>query len=337
MKQLCRCLLRKADDLRHRDPKRAVSVAEAARDLAARVDCDSFGHPEWSALQVEAWAVLGSAYRGIADLRQAEGAFNVALRFLPAGELESTIDPLARPRLAQRASYLRCDQGRFDEALDLNEEAMQAYRELDAFQQLAGSLVDRSLILGRQGRTEQAVECLIRALYLLDPSLSPRSYLAAIHNMTLYLCERARTRQDLLEVCRWARLAARQHARFPEDVHLSKLRLLEGAIAIRLGSTDEGLRKLWQAHDGFERLGSVHNQTVVLLQLAQVAMARGATRDVKRIAGRLLPIFRKLEVDRETSATLMLFYKAAQAEAATQELLQQALGRVGERHGMMQI
>ncbi len=337
MKRLCRYLLRKADELRNRDPQRAVSVAETARDLAARIDGDCCSHLEWTALQAESWAVLGSAYRGIADLRRAEGALNVAVRFLQTGESAPGIDPLAQPRLAQRASYLRCDQGRFEEALELNEEAMLSYREVAAFQELAGSLVDRSLILGRHGRAEQAVECLIRALYLLDPSVNPRSYLAAIHNMTLYLCERAQTREDLQEACRWAGLTARQHARFPEDVHQLKLRLLEGTIAIRLGLIDEGLCKLWQAYDGFERLGSAHNQTVVLLQLAQVAMAQGETRDVKRIAGRMLPIFRKLNVDRETSATLMLFYKAAQAEAATQELLQQALGRVGERHGMMQI
>lgn len=333
----CRFLLQDADDLRGRDPRRAVGVAEAARDLAARTECDARSRQEWSVLQAEAWAVLGSAYRGIADLGRAESAFNIAAGFLRNAGPAGSRDRLVWSRLAQRASYLRCDQRRFEEALSLNEEAMICYREMAELQQFAGSLVDRSLILGRQGETERAVGCLGRALHLLDPASSPRSYLAALHNMTLYLCERAKSSEELQEACRWASMAARQHARYPEGINLLKLHLLEGSIAIRLGATDEGLSKLWTAYDGFESLGSVHNQTVVLLQLAQVAMTRGETRSVKRIAGRLLPIVRKLKVDRETSAALMLFYKAAQAEAVTQDLLQQALHRVGERQGLMQL
>ncbi len=328
----CLGLLRKADELRHRDPQKAVRVAEGARDLAARIDQECVGEPQWSALQAEAWAILGSAYRAVADFRKAEGAFNVALAFV-SPDPHHRLDPLTRPRLAQRASYLRCDQGRFEEALDLNDEALVAYRDLAATKHLAQALVDRALILGRCGRTEEATQTLIRALFLLDPVESPRSFLAAIHNMTLYLCETSKTEAETLEACRWLALAERQHARFPESVNLLKLRMLEGAMAIRRGAQEEGVGRLWIAHDGFEQLGSIHNQTIVLLHLAGVYLTRGERVDVKKIAGRLFPILRKLAVDRETSAALMLFYKAAQAEAATLDLLDRAIQRMGETGG----
>ncbi len=326
----CLGLLRLADKLRNRDPKRAVEIAKSARDLAAGVDRESVGCRRWLALQAEAWATLGSAYRGVADLRQAEGALNVALAFLSARELEPPLDPFAFASLAQRASYLRCDQGRYPEALDLNEEALDRYRELAATQQMAGALVDRALILGRCGRFRLAMACLVQALSRLDPVASPRSYLAAVHNMAIYLHEGATTREHDLEAKKWLALAARQHARLPERVNLLKLRMLEASIAIRLGSVAEGVAKLWRAHDGFERLGSVHNQILVLLQLAALSLKSGETREVKRIAGKMFPIFRKLKVDRETSASLMLFCRAAQADAATLDLLDRVTRKVEE-------
>ena len=337
MMRSCLALLRQADELRHRDPRAAVRVAEGGRDLAARLDREKVGQARWLALQAEAWAVLGSAYRAVADQRRAENAFNVAGTFLDTWERRRCLDPLARPRLAQRASYLRCDQGRFEEAMELNGEAMTAYRELAATQHFAGTLVDRALFLGRQQKTRTAMACLVPALYLLDPVASSRSYRAAVHNMTIYLHESSEGEPQDPEAGRWLALAARQHARFPDDVDHQKFRMLEGSVAIRLGAVDEGIRKLWMAHDGFERLGSLHNQAVVLLQLAGISLARGETANVRKIAGRLFPVLRRLNVDRETNAALMLFYKAAQADAVTRDLLDRALRGVGEGRGALQL
>ncbi|MEM7349579.1 MAG: hypothetical protein AAF657_02160 [Acidobacteriota bacterium] len=337
LKKPCLGLLRQANKLRHNDPKGAVRVAEGARDLAARIDAESLEYPEWLLLQSEAWATLGSAYRATADLRKAESAIAIAWAFLDVGDQGRGLDPLFHPRLAQRASYLRCDQGRFEEALDLNREALSIYSDLMELQHLARAWVDRALILGRFGKPRHAIDCLIRAFFLLDPVDSARSFLAATHNMTLYLCESAQTEEENREARRWLALASRQHTRLPETVNLLKLCMLEGMMAVRHGSEAEGIRKLWQAHDGFERLESPQNQAVVLLQLASVYLARGATEEVKRLAGRLFPIFRKLEVDHEVGAALMLFYKAAQTQKATQELLEHAMHRVGECHSLVQI
>ena len=337
LKQTCLRLLRRADELRHLDPKAAVRVAEGARDLAARSDRDGMEYREWLALQAEAWSVLGSAWRAVAGLRRAENALNVAHAFLDAAEKHHGLEPVARPRLAQRASYLRCDQGRFDEALELNREAMAAYREQGATQAFAGALVDRALILGQQQQTKTAMACLVPALFLLDPVASSRSYRAAVHNMTIYLHETAESEATGREAGRWLALAERQHARFPEDIDQLKFWMLEGSVALRQGAVEQGIRKLWLAHDGFERLGSVHNQAVVLLQLAGISLARGETTNVRRIAGRLFPVFHRLKVDRETNAALMLFYKAAQADAVTGDLLERALRGVGDGRGVLQL
>ncbi len=325
---LCRRLIREADDLQHRHPERAVREAERARDLAAGFERDVFGAPQWFALQADAWAVLGSAYRSAGELRQAEGALNVALAFLDARELRDHLDPLAHPRLAQRASSLRCAQERFNEALHLNEEAISAYEALEEPHRAANALVDRAVILEWSGRSRAAVLYLAGALDLLEPEESPRNHLAAIQNMAFSLHKIAETREENLEALEWLRLAHRNQARVPEEIILLYLRMLEASTAIRLGHVAEGIEQLWTAHEEFKRLGSVHDQAIVLLQLAGVFLTQGKTDNVKRISGQLFPIFRRLEVDRETNAALMLFFKAAQAETATLDLVEQVTRRM---------
>ena len=138
----CRRLIREAENLRFADPREAVRVAKLARDRAAAIDREAIGAPEWLRLQADVWAVLGSALRSVSDLWEAEGALNVALSFLNAPELRAHLDPLTHARLAQRAAYLRCDQRRFDESLELINEALAIYEEQGASQAAAGALSD---------------------------------------------------------------------------------------------------------------------------------------------------------------------------------------------------
>ena len=108
---MCRREIRHADDLRYAHPRHAVVAARRALRHASALKDHGVGESEWLCLQADAWAVLGSALRGTAELREAEGAFNIALAFLEDGKLQ----PLRCARLAQRAAILRFDQRRFAE------------------------------------------------------------------------------------------------------------------------------------------------------------------------------------------------------------------------------
>lgn len=321
--QQCRRLLERAEDLRLEDPREALRVAESARDQVAALDREEVGVTDWFALQADAWAVFGSALRSVSDLGDSEGALNVAIAFLTAPELSGHGDPLAFAHLAQRAAYLRRDQERFEEALELIDEAISVYREHGTVQALAGALADRGLILGRAGRQEEALTYLSEALDHLDADLSPRNYFAAVYNMALYLHDLAVDSPEVADLAiRWLKLAGRCHADLPpESFSLLKLRRLEGLTAIRLGQIEAGLQELWKTQESFERLGADFEQALTLLHLAATYLAEGRTQEVKGVAGRLFPVFCGLRTDREASAALMLFYNAAQAENATLELI----------------
>ncbi len=320
---LCRHLIREAEDLRFDDPREAVRLAKQARDRAAAIDRQAIGMPQWLRLQADVWAVLGSALRSVSDLREAEGALNVALCFLSAPEARADLDPLTHARLAQRAAYLRCDQRRFEESLELINEALGIYEEQGDAQAAAGALSDRGLILKRCGRREEALADLRTALERLDPRWSLRYVLAAVHNMAFCLYELATTPQDNRRLFEWLELACRCHAALPERVNLLKLRSLYGLTAIRLGRFEEGVAELWRSQEGFKGLGAVYDQSLILLHLAAAYLSRGRGNDVKRVAGQLFPVFRSLEIDREALTALMLFYSAAQADTATQDLIDQ--------------
>lgn len=317
----CRRLLDEADELRYENPALAVRLAERVRDLGASLSREAVGEPRWLALQADTWAVWGSALRSVADLRQAEGAFNVALAFLDAPELAGGLDPLAHPRLAQRAANLRSDQGRFEEALDLIDEAFSEFERYGAMDKATVALVDRGVILGSSGRKAEALTCLGKALDRLDPLTSSRNFVAAVHNTAVYLYEIAADPDADRLALEWLKLADRCHAALPEGLSLLKLRSLKALTLIRLGGLDEGIRELWETQERCRQLGALYEQAIILLHLAAVYLGEGLTDEVKRVAGQLFPVFRSLEIDREASAALMLFYTAAHADSATLDLI----------------
>ena len=316
-------LLSRADDLRYQSPRHALRLAEKVRDEVAGLDPEILGSTGWHILQAEAWGVLGSAFLGVGDLRSSEEALNVALAFLEVTE-DPPASPLKHARLARRAAILRCGQRRFSEALELVGEALEIYRVRERSQELACSLADRGIILGFSGRMEEAISHLAQALDQIDPRRNPRYYLGTVHNMALYLHEVAETPAANELALDWLRLAIRCHRAFPENVNLLKLQSLQGLISLRLGRFEDGIKALSGAQEGFKRLGAFFEQAIVLLHVADAYLGQDRPRDVKRVAGELFPLFRRLDTDREVSAALMLFDRAAQAETVTHELIDKA-------------
>lgn len=330
--QQCRRLLERVEELRFEDPREALRVAERARDRVASLDREEIGVDDWLALQADAWAVFGSALRSVYDFSDSEGALNVALAFLSSPELKEHASPLAFAQLAQRAAYLRCDQGRFQEALDLVDEAISISRDVGATQAEAGAMVDRGVILGRAGHKEDAIAHLGEALDRIDPDRNPRNFLAAVHNTALYLHELADDSPQVNELAlKWLKLAHRCHKMLPpEGLGVWKLRTLQGLTSVRLGQAERGIRELWRAQAGFQGLGAAYEQAFTLLHLASVYQVRGDAAEVKRVAAQLFPVFHSLKFDREASAALLLFYNAAQAKSTTRELIERVSSTLRE-------
>ncbi|MEM8994617.1 MAG: hypothetical protein AAGF23_07470 [Acidobacteriota bacterium] len=301
----------------------------------ATVEADELapgGHDLWLALQSDAWAVYGSAARSVGDLESAESALLVSLAFLDASPSSrppgATAEGLVRrARLAQRAGYVRMDQGRFREALDLLAQARSLYRDLEDTARAACVLVDEALVFKRQGRTREAMSRLVLALDGLDRSAEPRSYLAAVHNLARLLLEVAESAPEEEEALRWLELARREHRRYPERLHVLRLRALAALTAARFGRLDEAISELEALASAFGEIGAAGDQVLALLYVADLSLQKpGATaRQVLAVTGLIFPLLRRLPVDDEAKAALRRLLTQAERQGTEPEALRRAV------------
>jgi hypothetical protein len=92
---------------------------------------------------------------------------------------------------------------------------------------------------------------------------------------------------------------------------------LAGRLAREQGEPDEAERHLRQARNAYIEQGIGFSMARVSLDLAELYLAAGNWREVKRLAGLMEPIFEAQDVHAEARAALILFQKAARAESLT--------------------
>ena len=337
----CRRRIEAADAQRYEDPQAALTEAQAARDAAADLDRAVAGDGPWLRLQALAWGVLASAYRNNGDFHRAESSLAVALTFLGeirGGDLADE-EPDLGPQLALRAAYLRCDQGRFDEALQLNREAVESFRALGDEHLVGCALVDRALVLHRSGRTDQAIQVLAQAVERIDRQRDPRCCLAAVHNMAVYLQRSARTETELKEALHWLRLAMAEHDKMPTRLHQLKLRSLAALCRASLsrasgaadGERERARAELTAVRHEFHQTGATSHEAVILLHQAQLAVEDGDEDELARLAGEVFPLASRLPKDEAARGELLAFHGACGRRAVSVALLAEAVARIEDR------
>lgn len=351
----CHRRVEAADARRYDDPAAALADALAARDAAADLDRALVGDGPWLRLQALAWGVVASAYRNTSDLHRAESCLAVALAFL--AELRGRREPVPdeesaalAARLALRAAYLRCDQGRFDEALELNREAVEGFRTVGDEHLVGSALLDRALVHHRAGHTERAVQILTGAVERIDRERDPRVYLAAVHNMAVYLERTAHTEVELEEALHWLRLAMAEHERQPQRMHLLKLRSLAALVSARLhragidgsgaaaraenhGARAENHRaraELMAVREAYREMGATAHEAVTLLYQARLALDDGDEAALSRLAGEVFPLASGLPKDDAAREALLGFHAACRRRAVTRAVLAEAVRQVEE-------
>ena len=324
----CRRAVDLADQMRHGDPGRALVLAEDALALAV-APRDRAPREAWLDLQHEAWAVFGSALRATSQLRRAEEAFNVAATWLraaeplsPGRELE-----LRRASLVQRMSYLRRDQERFEEALELIETAHAAFSAHGEANRAIGALADRGAILGRAGLRLEAVQHQLVAIEqwlggetATEPS-ELRHLVAAVHNLALNLSELAATADEARRALAWLRLAQRLQEGLDEPLNETKMLGLEGALEAEVGDRARGVDLLRKTAERFGELAAPFEQAHVLLRLASIHLVDDRYDQVRLVAGRAFPVCRALELNREARSALILFLQAVHDDRLTLDLI----------------
>jgi tetratricopeptide (TPR) repeat protein len=293
----------------------AVERAEAAVDVAERLDVGRYGAPLARASRIRAWICLGSARRLAGDPRGAEEALKQAEPMLAAGE-----DLLEEAELHELAACLAADQGRLEEA----------ERRLDRALALARGLGERHLegrILAQKGTVRgwlqgegpawQGIEWLEEGLDRLDGEREPAFMAFALHRLALLLAEGERRELAILALQR-ARLLYR---RLGDEPNLVRLRHLEGKIGEAAGAPREAEAAFLDARKGFVGAGLGVEAAGALLDLAMLYTREGRAPEIRPYAEDLLPIFRTPDLRQGVAAALLFFRQLVETEHADLEAL----------------
>ncbi len=315
---LCEFLCKTSESVASKDAAQALELSELAVQVSNSIEDDDPAEDRWLyQLRAYAWAYLGNARRVQGDHQGADAAFVVTDQWWEAGE-EGIGDALEyRPVILDLKASLRAAQGRFSEALDHLDEALDIYQVVIGDPHLAGRvLIKKSYTLIEMGDLDTAIPILQKAEELIDPAREPRLILCARHNLLDNLSKAGRfseARTLLPQVQELSRSAGSQLDRV-------RLRWVEARIAAGLGEPDEARQAFSEAQRGFLDQRIAYDAALVSLEMATFLLQEGQTAEVRELAREMIPIFQAQDIHREALAALAVFQAAAALDSATLEL-----------------
>lgn len=305
---LCERLCAESEKAAAHDVSRAMELA----DLALRVADLVPGEKDWRArLQGYAWAHIGNARRVASDLLGADDALLQARELWSHGGA-SGFSPLEESRLFDLAASLRRDQRRFEEAIDLLDQASKVASRTSNVR----ILTKKAFTLEQQGDYWGAIRVLREVEPYAGEIEEPRLLFAIRFNLLVNLCHVGSLVEagPLLEEVRSLAIGLRN------DIDLVRVLWLEGRIAVGLGFSEQAKLALDQVRVGFLARGIGYDAALVSLELAVLHLEHGEVEKVKSLARQMIQVFGLQEVHREALAALKLFCEAAEREAATTDL-----------------
>lgn len=296
-----RLLIRRARARASRQARDAIETATLAVRAAERVSRHVWGREHSRAMVLRARCVRVEALRTAGRL---EEAWSEARELLEGAE--PGLPPRLRGDLFLLAGQVRRDQGKSREAAALLFSAREVYESAEDEPRLGRTLLQLAEVYREHGQVDLAVEAARRAVSLLDPARDREAYVAARHNLAIYLCDLGRPVEARveLEASRMARGEGPQ-----SEVRLGSL-WVEGRIHELIGDSETAERLYREAWEGFEDLERPGQAALVSLDLAWILAEQRRYRECLRVATWLGLLCREHEVPAEVVAALVAFREA---------------------------
>jgi tetratricopeptide (TPR) repeat protein len=297
--------------------KKAADDADVALDLArlaVRMAELTPGSKEWRArIGGRCQAFLANAWRVKGDFPEADEAFCRADRLWQDG---AAADPgliLDGARLLDLKASLRRHQGRFEESLDLLEQAVAASRSDQATARL---LLKKAFTLKEMGDWQRAMETVERARPLVGNPGDLRTRFGLEFTFCKCLTDAGRHAEAAALLPKVGNLARQ----LGNGLDLLRCRWLQGLVAAGLGQLEEAVADLEAVAGELAALGIAFDAAQASLDLAVLSLRQGRPAEVKRLAGQIVAVFKAQRVHREALAAVIVFHEAAEQERATAEL-----------------
>lgn len=302
----CLHLCDKSEQVAGHAADEALAWARLAREVAQHAPEEAPFRRRLDGLALGFWA---SVRRVKGKLRSADEAFARARAQWEAGS-----DPAGRLpgwRLDDLEASLRIEQDRFEEALALLERAL-----VNAPSSGHGGLyIQKAYAQEAAGDSAAALATLEQARAHIDPEREPNLDFARSFNVAGNLIELGRAAE-----ARALFPQVRQKARrLGADLHLLRVRWLEGRIAAGLGELPAAITALEEVRAAFTTRQIAYDTALATLELATLYLETGRPADVLPLATEAAWILKAEGVRAETLAAVRLFYDAAAQNQATLE------------------
>ncbi len=299
-----------------RDRQVGVWLAELAFEVLERCapTLDEGTHD----LKTLGWICISNARRLANDLPGAEEAIYRA----EAGWNipRSDPDPTVGAQILEFKSVLRLSQRRFDEALELENRAIERLRSLDEPRLLGRALVGRSVIVGYRGSSLDAIPDLREALSLLSEHDEPYLVFSAQDALAaIYALSGAYDQADVVLTT-----AKALCSRLAFEFGWLQLRWIEGLVKRGQGDPQAAESLLLDARDGFVTFGALDHVAVIALDLGILYVEQGRSAEAIELMVATLPMIKALDIYPEATAALALIRQAVEAEEMTLEVLGEA-------------
>jgi tetratricopeptide (TPR) repeat protein len=296
------------------EPREAMGWIELAEESSRRLIASGFPRALLGRVVTRLCAHRANVLRVMGDLPAADRIFR---------DLATTPRPPGPRRLQDRAELLsleaslRIDLRQWADAEALLTDAGRTYEASGETAGTAKVLLKRGAVADYSGQTALALELFRRVADLLDLDAEPVLCLLGRKNEANALVDLGRpvearavlaAHRDLLE----------RHGDAPTRL---RWRWTEARIDRAEGRFAEAAAVFNEVGNGLLSLGRPYDVSLLLLDTAELHLARGEWREVKRLAGRLEAVFEARGVHLEARKALILFQQAARAERLTTDFI----------------
>ena len=318
------------DEMIYRDPGRALAWAKIAPELAQRASkgAGQTGLRIHREQLVMANAILGGAYRACGMPDEAGIPYAHALKAMKAGAVSSVV----RARVERRLSFLRCWQGRYDEALELAEGAVAALRKIDSDDEpnialrLGCALISYGYaLIDGFGRHQEAIDAFGEAILLAGAAKSPahqRLHTAGALNLA-YVIAVSRSFEGHSRALGYLN-KARTHLK-GQRRNAARYRILwvEGLIWSKTGSHAKAEKLFLLALEGFTALEMPYEIALVGLDLGAVHALLGHWDELQELAAQTVRVFQLHAGSTPVYAALSQWLKAVRAQTLEEKLCEE--------------
>jgi len=299
----------------------AVAEAMAETSVAVFTNCLRWSSADETAMRVaedclaRAWGSIGNSRRVQGHLQEAVEALRIASHHMQRG----TGDPVERGWWLRFEAALQRDRREFGTALNACRGAKRAFQESNLKLDVVWMEVQEAMIESDAGRLEEAITLFkeFLARYELE-EVGVDVYRVAQHNLAETLVRAGdvtAAREILIELGDWASGC--------EPAVGRKVMWTEGLILEGEGRIEEAAGIYSKVQESFWRQEANYDTALVSLDLVRVQLKLGLTREARRLAETIEPIFRAKGIGREAAVAGLLVVEAVRKESAT-------VGLVGE-------